>query len=196
MTRTRSRYLIGGLAAGLALLLPGCGGTSAPDPDGPFGASTPDAGGQCFPTPKGDVGTFADLSFGNSGGPARIAKVTLSKARHLQLVGAWVVPATGTDLWGVFDGYPPRGIPGPDGNRGVPGVHWGQRQRADGAVIPHLRGHDQENLVLVLKPIGLDGTAATEYVWYTSGGSRYVLNLGVRVELFNGNVHGCATHGY
>jgi hypothetical protein len=53
-----------------------------------------------------------------------------------------------------------------------------------------------ENLVLVLRPTGPEGSASTEYVWYASGGSRYVLNLGVRVELFNGNVHGCAAHGY
>jgi hypothetical protein len=191
----RSQYLIGGLAAGLALLLAACGGTGL-NADGPLGPSTPDVGGQCFPTPKGDVGTFADLEFGNGGGPARISRVTLAHARHLQLVAAWVVPVTGTDLWGAFDGYPPNGIAGPEGNRGVPGEHWNQRQRADGAVIPHLRGQDVENLVLVLKPIGPEGSASTEYVWYTSGGSRYVLNLGVRVLLFDGVVNGCATHGY
>lgn len=192
---TRCRCLTGGLAAGLALLLAACGSTD-PKPNGPFGPSVTDVGGQCFPVPRGSVGTFADLSFGNSGGPARISKVTLSGARHLQMVAAWVVPLTGTDAWGVFDGYPPHGIPGPNGNHGVPGEHWDQRQRADGAVIPHLPGQEEENLVLVLKPIGPEGTANTEYVYYSSGGTSYVLNLGVRVVLFNGNKHGCANHGF
>lgn len=193
---TRSRcYVAAGLGVALALLLAACDGSAPNDPDrdGPLGNSISDAGGQCFPTPKGDVGTFAVLGFGNSGGPARISKVSLVDPRHLQLAAAWLVPTTGSDSWGVFDGYPPDGIPGPDGNHGVPGEHWNERQRADGAVIPHLRGQDQEDLVLVLRPTGPEGSAKTEIVYYTSGGTRYMLNLGAWVVLVgNGNLHGCA----
>jgi hypothetical protein len=175
------------LAVALALPLAACGAlgsnSDGPKKDGPLGNSVSDAGGQCFPTPKGDVGTFAVLGFGNSGGPARITKVSLVGARHLRLVAAWVVPATGPSSWGVFDGYPPNGIPGPDGNAGAPGEHWSAHQRADGAVVPHLRGQDEEDLVLVLKPLGPEGSATTEMVYYTSDGSRYTLNLGVWVVL-------------
>ena len=192
LTRARC-FLTGGLAIALALLLAACSGTSHPNGDGPFGKSVSDVGGQCFPTPKGDAGTFAALGFGNSGGPARITKVSLVDARHLRLVAAWVVPTTGPDSWGVFDGYPPKGIPGPDGNKGAPGEHWNEHQWADGAVIPHLRGQDQEDLVLVLKPLGSEGIAKTEIVYYTSGGTRYMLNLGAWIVLVNnGNLHACA----
>jgi len=193
---TRHDRLLAALAGALAMLAAACSGAATPGADGPFGASAVGVGGQCFPTPRGDVGTFADLSFGNSGAPARITRVTLADARHLRLVAAWIVPVTGTDLWGVFDGYPPHGLAGPDGNPGVPGEHWDQRQRAGGALVPHLRGQDQENLVLVLKPTATEGSAETEYVYYTSAGRRYVLDLGVSVELFAGDKHGCATHGF
>lgn len=196
MTRARY-YLAGGLALALALLLAACGeagqNRDGPKKDGPLGSSVADVGGQCFPTPAGDVGTFAVLSFGNSGRAARITKVSLVGARHLQLVGAFVVPTTGPDSWGVFDGYPPKGISGRDGNRGARGEYWSEHQRADGAVIPHLSGQDQEDLVLVLKPIGPEGTARTEIVYYTSGSTRYMLDLGAWIVLLNDdNLHGCA----
>jgi hypothetical protein len=58
----------------------------------------------------------------------------------------------------------------------------GHRQRADGAVIQHIRGQDVINLVLVLKPSGRDGTARTEYVYYQSGGTRYLLKMGVGIQ--------------
>jgi hypothetical protein len=189
------RVTAGGLAAVLALLLAGCGtdaGTSAPKPDGPLGKSYKNVGGQCFWTPRGNVGTFAVLTFGNSGGPARISKVTLAGARDLRPVAAWVVPVTGTDLWGVFDGYPPHGMTAQGlGAPVLPGEHWAARQRADGAVIPHLPGQEVENLVIVLKPSGNEGTARTEYVYYRAGGTNYVLDLGASIQLFNGNEHGC-----
>jgi hypothetical protein len=134
------------------------------------------------------VGTFAALVFGNTGGQARIKKVTLVDARSLQLVAAWAVPITGHNLMGVFDGYPPNRV---DGGRGTPGVQWGRRQRADGATIAHIPGKGVDNLVLVLKASGSEGTAKTEDVYYTSGGTEYLLNLGVGIQLFNGNKRGC-----
>jgi hypothetical protein len=180
----------GGLAAGLALLLAGCSsGSGGPSTDGPFGASAKTSpGSQCFWAPRNEVGTFAGLVFGNSGGQARIKKVALVNARHLQLVAAWTVPITGHNLMGVFDGYPPNRT---DGGHGTPGVQWGRRQRADGATIPHIPGKGVDNLVLVLKASGTEGTARTEDVYYTSGGITYLLNLGVGIQLYNGNEHGC-----
>jgi hypothetical protein len=185
MTR---RCRVGGLAVGLALLLAGC--SIGLNTDGPFGPSATDVGSQCFWTPRNGVGTFGALVFGNSGGQARVDKVTLVGSRHLRIVAAWAVPITGNDLLGVFQGYPPNGINGSAGPL-APGVQWGHRQRADGAVIPHIRGQDVINLVLVLKPSGRDGTARTEYVYYHSGSTRYLLNMGVGIQVFNGNEHGC-----
>ncbi len=113
------RSRAGGLAAALALLLAGC--STALKTNGPFGQSdTTSTGSQCFPVHRNGVGTFALLSFGNSGGQARIDRVTLAGSHHLRVLAAWVVPITGTDLLGVFDGYPPDGtggFPGPAGSR-------------------------------------------------------------------------------
>jgi hypothetical protein len=180
----------GGLAAGLALLLAGCSsGSTGPNTDGPFGSSPKTSpGSQCFWAPRNEVGTFAALVFANSGGQARIKKVSLVDARHLQLVAAWAVPITGRTLMGVFDGYPPNKV---DDGHGTPGVQWGRRQRADGATIAHIPGKGVDNLVLVLKASGTEGTASTEDVYYTSGGTEYLLNLGVGIQLFNGNKRGC-----
>lgn len=68
----------------------------------------------------------------------------------------------------MLDGYPPY----PHLPRGV---QWAQRQRAGGAVIPHLRGHDVANLVLVLKPLAKVATAAGVNVCYTEAGTNYHL---------------------
>jgi hypothetical protein len=185
---TRRLRTGGGLAAGLALLLAGCSSPGL-NANGPFGRSpAASPGSQCFWAPRNEVGTFAGLVFGNSGGPAQIKKVTLVGSHHLQLVAAWAVPITGHALWGVFDGYPPSRT---NDGRGTPGVQWGRRQRADGAMIPHIPGKGVDNLVLVLKASGTEGTARTEDVYYTSGGTEYLLNLGVGIQLFNGNKRGC-----
>ncbi len=116
--------------------------------------------------------------------------VGLAGAHQLRIVAAWVVPITGTDLFGVFNGYPP------DGDKGSapplsPGVQWRHRQRAAGALISHIRGPDVMNLVLVLKPTGRQGTAKSEYIYYHSGATHYLLDLGVGIRLFNGNERGC-----
>ena len=71
------------------------------------------------------------------------------------------------------------------------GTFWNHRQRATGAVIPHIRGKDVMNLVLVLKPSGRQGTASSESIYYHSGSSHYLLNPGVGIQLFNGDEHGC-----
>jgi hypothetical protein len=176
---------IGGLAAGLALLL-AAGCSSGLSTDGPFGKSASGLGSECIPVPRNGVGTFAPLAFGNTGGPARITKVTLVGAHHLKIVAAWVIPITGSDLMGVFSGYPP----GPPFARS-PGIEWNRRQHADRAVIPHLPGQAVYNLILVLRPSGAQGTASSEDIYYQSGGTQYLLNLGIGIQLINGNQNGC-----
>ena len=106
---SRGVVTAGGLAFGLALLLGGCGSSDGPNTSGPFGHAGTDRWVQCFPVPRGGVGTFAGLEFSNRGGPARIERVTLADAHNLQIVSAWAVPITGLDLMGVFAGYPPVG---------------------------------------------------------------------------------------
>jgi hypothetical protein len=182
--------IAGGLAAGLALLLAGCGGNGV-HTDGPFGNSNvPGDGGECVAVPPGSVGTIGATEFPNPGGPARIGKVTLVGAHDLLLVAAWVVPVTGNDLMGVFPGYPP---PGPEahGLKLSPGVHWAQRQPADGAKIPHTPGHEVINLVLVIKASGAKGTSKTVYIDYKSGGTNYRLDLHFSMSVVSGSPNGC-----
>ena len=184
----------GGLVAALALLLVGCGGGL--NMNGPFGDSpSGSTGSQCSWYPRGSVGTLGMLSFSNSGGTARIDKVTLAHARHLQVVSEWVVRITGHDLIGVMSGYPPIGAKGQGPGFLAPGIHWATRQRADGAKIVHTPYPDAINLVLVLRSTGTKGTAKTVYVDYESGGVKYRLDLAVSIELFNGNPRGCLSTG-
>jgi hypothetical protein len=181
----RCVIIAGGLAAGLALMLAGCG--SGLNADGPFGNSNaPYSGGQCLSVPRGAVATIAATDFPNHGGPARIEQVTLVGARDLRLVAAWAVPITGTDLLGVFPGYPPLGLNRAFPGKPAPGVQWGRRQRADGAVIRHTPGQDVINLVLVVKASAVTGVATDVYVDYESGGTHYRLDLRFFIRLFNG----------
>jgi hypothetical protein len=176
----------GGLAIGLALLLGGCGGSDGPSTSGPFGHPGNTRWVQCFPvTRRGGVGTFGGLSFHNRGSSAKIENVILTKARDLQVVAAWVVPITGTDLLGVWSGYPPHRA------TALPGVQWDKRQQAVGAMIPHTPGQNVENLVLVLKPSGAVGTANDVTLDYQSGGTKYRYDFQVGVIVYNGNSNGC-----
>jgi hypothetical protein len=185
-----ARYVAGNPASGRASrATPSAGCGSGPRIDGPLGRSASRSGSQCFWTSRNGVGTFGLLSFGNSGGPVRLDKVTLAGAHQLRIVAAWVVPITGTDLLGVFNGYPPNGDKG-SAPPLSPGVQWRHRQRVAGAVIPHIRGRDAMNLVLVLKPSGRQGTVRSEYIYYHSASTRYLLNPGVGIQLFNGDEHG------
>jgi hypothetical protein len=100
----------GGLAAGLALLLAGCG--SGLNTNGPFGNRDNSSFAECLPVPPRDVATIAATEFPNTGGRAQIDKVTLVGAHNLRLVADQVLPITGTDPIGVFSGYPPLGLKG------------------------------------------------------------------------------------
>lgn len=173
------RLSIGGLAFGLALLLAGCG-SDGPAANGPFGTGG-GTGEVCAWTTAGNVLTYGVEDLRNSGGTATINKIALVDPRHLRVVSAWAVPITGTNLLGVFRGEPPSGYGG-----GAPlaaGIQWTQRQPANGAVIPHSRGHDVTNLVLVLKPSGPVGTATAVDVYYTEGGTAYLLHWPIRMEV-------------
>ena len=134
-----------GLACGLALIA-ACSGANAIN-TGPFspGGANGERNEVCAPVRRGGVLAYGLDAFTNSGGgPATIERVALTDPHNLQVLGAYAVPMTGTYAYGVLDGVPPgRHLPA--------GVHWAQRQRADGAVIPP---GAQINLILVLKPAG------------------------------------------
>jgi hypothetical protein len=184
---------VGGLAVALGLLLGGC---SDPNPNGPFGDSPQGSvGGQCAWYPKGSVATLGMLSFSNSGGLARIDRVTLVDAHHLRVVAEWVVRITGHDLIGVMGGYPPLGAKGQGPGFLASGIDWAGRQPAVGATIVHTPFPDVINPVLVLKATGVKGTAKDVYIDYESGDRRYRRYFGVSILLYNNNPRGCLTGG-
>lgn len=116
----------------------------------------------------GGVVSYGSEAFHNPGPAATITKVNLAEPRNLRILQAWLVAITGHHLYGVLDGYPPYAhLPR--------GVQWAQRQPADGAVIPHLRGRAVANLILVLKPLAKVATAAGVNVYYTEAGTNYHL---------------------
>jgi hypothetical protein len=86
------------------------------------------------------------------------------------------VPITGDDLYGVLDGYPPA-------EHLDPGVHWAERQRANGARIPRSPGNDVTNLVLVLKPTASLGSAQGVDIFYGESGQQYHMRTATRVVI-------------
>jgi hypothetical protein len=163
-----------GLACGLALIA-ACSGANAIN-TGPFspGPSSSDRNALCTPVHPGGVLTLGMDAFPNTGGvPATIERVALTDPHNLQILAAYAVPLTGTNLYGVLDGAPPaRHLPA--------GVHWAQRQRAGGAVIPP---GAYTNLVLVLKPAGTKGTARSIDMFYRSAGQQYHLQTSTSIEV-------------
>lgn len=163
-----------GLACGLALIA-ACSGANAIN-TGPFSAGGPigDRNEVCAPVSRGGVLTYGLDSFTNSSsGPATIERVALTGPHNLQVLAAYAVPLTGTYGYGVRRGAPPaRHLPA--------GVHWAQRQRADGAVIPP---GASTILVLVLKPAGTKGTARSVDMFYRSAGQQYHLQTSTSIEV-------------
>jgi hypothetical protein len=173
--QTASRHLRRwGLACGLALIA-ACSGANAIN-TGPFspGPSSGDRNALCTPVRPGGVLTYALDSYTNSStSPATIERVALTDPHNLQILAAWAVPLTGTYGYGVLDGPPPaRHLPAD--------VHWAQRQRASGAVIPP-KAHTI--LVLVLKPAGTKGTARSIDMYYRSAGQQYHLQTATSIEV-------------
>jgi hypothetical protein len=143
---------------------------------------------------RGPAGTFGMLSFSNKGGQARIDKVSFVDAHNLQAVAEWAVRITGHALVGVQAGYPPIGKKYGSATL-APGIHWAARQHAVGATIVPTPFPNAINLVLVLRATGVEGKAKDVYIDYESGGTKYRLDFGVGIQMFNGSSHGCLTEG-
>jgi hypothetical protein len=146
---------------------------------GPFGTGG-DPAVACAPVSRGGVLTYGAEEFSNSSSDtAVIGNLALAKPRHLELLAAYAVPITGTELYGERIGFPPA----PDL---APGVGWAHRQRADGAKIPPSRHGDVTNLVVVIKPTGPVGSAVGITVNYTVGGRQYYLQTATNIVVMNG----------
>ena len=170
------------MAAGAALLafLVAC---SSPDhpvspPDhpvntGPFGGQGETIGTICVPIEPGQVVADGFNAISNNGqATAVIGRVEPVSPHGLRLLAAYVVPITGHILYGAQAGYPPL----PDAPRGF---QWGERQKADGARVPHTSGPHAMNLLLVLGTRGARSTHKGVDVWYHVRGQHYHLRTGV-----------------
>lgn len=163
------------------VLLAGCGPASSSSAGGPLisGLNGGGVGQECTHVQPGGVLSYGFEAFQNRGGTVTVTKAGLARAHGLEILQAWMVPITGTYLYGVLDGWPPyRHLPR--------GVQWAQRQRADGAVIPHSHGGDQMNLVLVLRAVRRVASAAGVSVYYRVAGQDYHLQTHIAIRVLTG----------
>jgi hypothetical protein len=162
-------------AVGLALIA-GCTTDGVIVNSGPLGGAGRGTGITCAPT-KGRQGvvTYGSIDFPNtSASTVHIDTVSLADPDGLRMLAAYVVPITGTLLYGFLQGYPPR--------QHIPaGIQWSQRQRADGATLPHTRGRDVYSLVAILQPTRNPGWARGVNIYYHAGGQRYLLRQGLQI---------------
>ncbi len=152
-----------------AMPLAGCGGGN-PVTTGPFGNGGNQVIRLCGPLKLGGVFTAGSIAvFRNAGPSAVIDKVSLNRLRGLELLADYVVPITGSEGYGNLIGYPPEDL--------SPGVHWSQRQQADGAHIAPSHGHDYLDLVFVVKLMHAPGSADGVDVYYHTRAGHYHLHL-------------------
>ncbi len=103
--------------------------------------------------------------------------MSLTDPRSLAITAAWVVPISGTSLYGFLPGEPKLAWMSR-------GFLWAKRMRADGArVQPARNQHDVTNLVLVLKPLAQTGKASAIDVYYTESGQQYQQRYNSAVKL-------------
>jgi hypothetical protein len=162
--------MAGGL---LATLLAACGSAVGP---GPFGNPGKSDVSQCAPVPPNGVLSYAVEEFSNGGRQtAVITSVALVKPQNLRVLAAYVVPITGHYLIGVMPGFPPSHL--------GPGVQWSHRQRAVGARIPPSGRDVVTNLLLVLKPATMTGSAQGVQVSYEVSGQEYIWQTSTAVTV-------------
>lgn len=152
-----------------AMPLAGCGGGN-PVKAGPFGNGGDQASRLCGPLKLGGVFTAGSIAaFSNSGPDAVIDKVRLTHVHGLQLLADYAVPITGNDGYGNLTGYPPEDL--------SPGVHWSERQWADGAHVPRSHGSAYVDLVMVVKLVHALGRTDGVSVYYHNRTGHYFLHL-------------------
>jgi hypothetical protein len=135
---------------------------------GPFGNGDSDASICGWVHGHGGVATFGGDELHNRGkSTAVVERVTLTNAKNLVIVRAWVVPVNGPDLMGGGGGWP--------GRQRMPGVFWSRRARAAGAHVPPAHGQHTADLVLLLKPTARKGTSTDIDVYYREAGQEYHL---------------------
>jgi len=165
-------------AAVLAAAMASCAPSSSGPTDGPFGNGGT-AGASCHSGRVREVFTNGDQFIRNKGPQARITGLSLADDHHIELLGSWIVPITGHTLYGNWQGWP---IARP---RQLPGVHWDERQPADGASIPTASGLNVQNIVLAVAraPGNREAWARGILVKYRSGDHDYTLLTATRIAI-------------
>jgi len=162
--------IAGRLAVPVAVVLLAAACSSGPTINtGPLGNGGTQGGICAYLPPSNPVLTYGIIDLHNAGSAnAVIENVALVRPRHLRLAAAYVVPITGHQDYGVWEGYPPV--------RHQAGVEWSQHQQAKGARLPPAHSKsDHANLVEVLQPTGPVGTAQATDIFYREGRTQYHL---------------------
>lgn len=142
------------LASAVAVLLAGC---ALVLPGGPLVlGGDPTAG--CMPAAVHDQIVIGDFVGAPAQQDIRIDEVTLVEPEGLTLNDAYLLPMVEGELLGAWT-FPPETST------------WGDREEADGAVIP---AGERRNILLVMERTGeADGTAETIQVEYTAGSQQF-----------------------
>jgi hypothetical protein len=170
----------------LLVLAAGCGSAvpvnSASSPLGNGGGGL----GECFFDASAADVTYGIVELDNhSAAPVTVEHVTLSSARHLQLIGALSVPIHYNSLG--IDSWPPSRQ-----NLAQPGVGWSKRVPATGSQVPPTRGRGLNfaaahgllrDIVLQLRPTAHRATAAGVQVTYRQDGHQYELRAADQILL-------------
>jgi hypothetical protein len=187
----RSAFRAGAFTAAVlaTIALTGCGAGDAAVNTGPFGGQQYRGDATCtIALPPHTVYTDGDLAFRNSGGTtAVIDKVSFDHVHGLRLLAAYTVPNTGQGGgYGDWGGYPPP-------QRDLPAsVIWADRQRADGAHIPHTAGtHASVDLVLVTELTAATGTFRGISIYYHATGDHYHMDVNIVLTLRTKNNQPC-----
>lgn len=170
----KTRLLPGLLAASVLVLAAACDSSGASQDSGPLGWPG-NPGTQCYgDTPLGHADTDGIQGFTNTGRKALVIdRVTLASARHLRLVGAYIVP--GRYLVGAWNNFPP---PASQLDRGV---QWPRRRRPAGTRV--LPGHWVNVVVGVAPTNRTAGRSAGITVLYHVGSTSYTLQSRIQIVL-------------
>jgi hypothetical protein len=168
MTLPRSARVALVVATLAAVPLAGCGG-GGPATNGPFYGGS-GRNWLCSPAESPDkVYTAGGVwAIRNAGPTAVIDNVRLTHLHGLRALDLYAVP--GDELTGNWNG-----IPSPSELN--PGVQWFRRQRADGARIPRTPHGQVVGLVLVVKLLGMTGSADGLDIYYHTSVGHYLLHI-------------------
>ena len=182
VTVSPTRAGVPALLLAAALMLSGCSAIgrseAAPSTDGPLRTGT-ESVSVCLPVaPDGALTFGVDILRLTGDASATIEEVALVMADGIEVLGADVMPLSGTNYIGSMEDYPPSA--GQLSKQGLT-QDWAARRPAKGARLSASDG--TSNIVLGVRATQPTGTAEATRVIYRSGGERYTVQTATALTL-------------